>query len=61
MTKRVDRETLLCKAHDVHGCQMCMVDDFYDALAAAIEKRRQLKAERKSICVNDRFDLGGES
>lgn len=61
MSNRVDRETLVCRRHDIMGCVVCMLDDFYDWLDARKEKRAQLKREWRETPIDERFDLGGES
>lgn len=60
MSERVDRQTMVCKLHEVEACICCMTDDFHDWLDARAEKRRQLKREWAETPIHERFDLGGE-
>lgn len=60
MTKRVDPNTLLCRAHGVQGCSPCMVEDFQDWWAEQRTKRGRLKRERTDELIEEKFDLGGE-
>lgn len=57
VTKRVDRDTLKCHAHDRIACNVCMIDDFFDWLDA---KKAEIKATRETP-IDERFDIGGES
>ena len=58
---RVDSKTKLCKAHDITGCAMCMVDDFHDWVYEQRERRRARQAATKAAPIGEKFDLGGES
>lgn len=58
---KFDLATMVCRAHDVEACVVCMVDDFHNWLDERKEKRRQLRAERLATPIAERFDLGGES
>ena len=58
---KVDASTMVCKVHNVHGCIVCMCDDFIDWLDARKEKRAQLKREWRETPIHERFDLGGEA
>ncbi len=60
MSRRVNPETLLCFAHDIPGCCMCMVDDFHDWIDEQKERRRATRAEARATTVSEKFDLGGE-
>jgi hypothetical protein len=57
---RVDPVTMVCRDHDVPGCMLCMVDDFYAWLGDLHARRQRLKAERRAMTVEERYDLGGE-
>jgi hypothetical protein len=51
-----------CTDHDVRACMLCMVDNFHAWLddLRAWRRRQRLKAERRAMTVEGRFDLGGE-
>jgi hypothetical protein len=59
---KFDLATMVCRAHGVEACVMCMVDDFHDWLDERKEERaQQLRAERLATPIEERFDLGGEA
>lgn len=60
MTKRIDRQTLLCRVHGVQACNVCMVEDFYDWWQEQKAQREQIKRERSLELIEEKFDLGGE-
>lgn len=57
---RVDRVTMVCLAHQCHGCIVCMTDDFHDWVDARKDARRAYKKAWRETPVHERFDLGGE-
>jgi hypothetical protein len=52
---------MVCAEHSVIGCQVCVLDDYFEWLRERMEARRAAKAEAKALTVDERFDLGGES
>jgi hypothetical protein len=58
---RVDAITMICTAHQVQACIVCMTDDFHDWIWERKERRDRIKAERKAMTVYERYDLGGEA
>jgi hypothetical protein len=50
-----------CQAHGVSWCIVCVTDELQDAHYESIERRAQLKRERREMTVCERFDLGGEA
>ena len=56
----VDAVTMVCHAHEIPGCQVCMIDDFFHWLDERAAKRDRIKQERKTLTVEDKYDLGGE-
>ena len=56
---RVDRVSMICKTHDVCGCEVCMVDDYYDWIDDRKERRRRYKREWQATPIVERFEIGG--
>ena len=61
MSDRVDPKTVVCRAHDVEACIVCMVDDFHDWLYERTARRKRYKAEWRATPISERFDIGGEA
>lgn len=57
---KTDPITMVCHEHGIHGCMVCMVDDFHAWLDERAWKRQRIKAERRALTVEERYDLGGE-
>lgn len=57
---RVDATTMVCRAHDVHGCIVCMCDDFHDWRDARQDARRAYKQAWRETPIEERYELGGE-
>jgi hypothetical protein len=49
-----------CTEHGVRACMLCMVDAFNAWLGDLHAERQRLKAERRAMTVEERYDLGGE-
>jgi hypothetical protein len=60
MSDRVDPATMVCHAHQVGGCVVCMVDDFHAWLDERHARRQRIKLERRALTVAEKYDLGGE-
>jgi hypothetical protein len=50
-----------CQAHGVSWCIACVTDELHNAHYERVERRIQLKRERREMTVCERFDIGGES
>ena len=58
---KVDRETMVCRDHQVQGCMVCMIDDFHGWCDQRRESRQAYKREWRETPPSERFDLGGEA
>lgn len=61
MTDRVDAETMVCREHQIHGCMVCMIDDFWHWQDDRKARRQSFKKAWRETPIDEKYDLGGES
>jgi hypothetical protein len=57
---KTDPVTMACREHDVRACMLCMIDALNAWLGDLHARRQRIKAERRAMAVEERYDLGGE-
>jgi len=56
----VNAKTMVCLTHDVEGCRVCVLNDFFSVMKRIFEARRRARTGAKTP-IDERFDVGGES